>query len=99
MSNIIGQLNEQSFCYQGSIEKYIESYGKPTDWEETEEYQGWTLRIIAPNQGILGIDIFHPEHGGFSADTHEKLGYYDSEPHFQFAKQAISNLGKINATT
>jgi hypothetical protein len=68
---------------------------KPDDLQ----YREWTIYLVSPNGGILGVDLVHRERDYyFTKETYPNFDYADSEGILQYAKDLINQIEEFIAS-
>jgi hypothetical protein len=63
------------------------------------EYREWSIYLVSPNGGILGVDLVCREHDYyFTKATHAEFDYADSEGIIQYAKDLINQIEDFMAS-
>jgi|SanBayMetagenome_1026888.scaffolds.fasta_scaffold08992_4 hypothetical protein len=63
------------------------------------QYREWSIYLLSPNGGILGIDLVHQERNYyFAKETYPQFDYADSESIFKYAKDLINQIEDFMAS-
>lgn len=57
------------------------------------EYREWSIYLLSPNGGILGVDLIHVGRNYyFAKETYPQFDYADSESILKYAKHLINQI-------